>query len=785
MKNLTRYTLLIIILLSFGLRLYRIDAQSLWNDEGTSIVLAGRSLAAITHGAAHDIHPPFYYYILHYWLLLAGTSEFAARSLSAFSGTLLVVLTFILARKIISHHNSIFTKGNNHFLSFLAALLVAISPFHIYYSQEVRTYIFTALLGGLSVYFFTRLLAAIEHSNDKTLIMRRAAPYLLSSIALIYTHYFAATIIFVENAVVALSQIPYIRKNFRRVARVFVTWSISQLIIIAAYVPWLRAAQNLRTWPAISEPQSLFTLSQKLLIVFSLGLSIPPNSNWLAWGFAALLLIGIIIALRHLRFTHCALLITYLFIPILTMYALSLNRPMYNPKFLLLTTPPFYILTAYGAVGIGKFTSSPLSKLISLALIGYCLIASGYSLHNYYYNSIYARDDYRAITEYITATAHPDDAILINAPGQQEVFRYYYRGDLAIYPLPQHRPLQEKITRRTLERIIAKHQRIYAVLWATDESDPQRFIEGWLDDHAYKARDRWYGNVRLAIYAAATAEAQQHALDVTFGERIRLRGYSLSPSTGQLSAGEILQLTLFWQATAPLDERYKIFVHILDQHNHIVGQHDAEPGGGARLTTLWQPSEVVTDNHGVLILPATPPGTHRIKVGLYSLENGTRLPVEDTGKDYVILKPIEIAASHGDDAQEILTALNIQYSQDENFDALTLRGYDQYKLGYDHDRAAPLHAGDILHLTLYWQAVEKPAADPALRLQLHKDKNAITKWDTTITEGQYPPTAWQAGEIVRDQHHLPLPTDLSPGQYHLTLRLDNSAPLKLAPFRIN
>ncbi len=46
-----------LLLLALGLRLYRLDAQSLWNDEGTSVALAGRDLATITRSAALDIHP--------------------------------------------------------------------------------------------------------------------------------------------------------------------------------------------------------------------------------------------------------------------------------------------------------------------------------------------------------------------------------------------------------------------------------------------------------------------------------------------------------------------------------------------------------------------------------------------------------------------------------------------------------------------------------------------------------------------------------------------------------
>jgi len=73
--------LAILLVLAAALRFYRLDAQSLWNDEGTSVALAQRDLATIARHASYDIHPPLYYYLLHGWISVAGTSEAAVRSL--------------------------------------------------------------------------------------------------------------------------------------------------------------------------------------------------------------------------------------------------------------------------------------------------------------------------------------------------------------------------------------------------------------------------------------------------------------------------------------------------------------------------------------------------------------------------------------------------------------------------------------------------------------------------------------------------------------------------------
>ena len=93
--------LLALLLLAVGTRFYGLDLQSLWNDEGTSVALAQRSLSTIAEQAAQDIHPPLYYFLLHGWIKLAGTSEAAVRSLSALLGVLVVLGTWALARTIL------------------------------------------------------------------------------------------------------------------------------------------------------------------------------------------------------------------------------------------------------------------------------------------------------------------------------------------------------------------------------------------------------------------------------------------------------------------------------------------------------------------------------------------------------------------------------------------------------------------------------------------------------------------------------------------------------------
>src|SRR5512137_1002138 len=113
-----RLLLLAILLVAAALRFHRLDAQSFWNDEGNSARIAERPTELILDGAAGDIHPPGYYLLLHYWRALAGESEFSLRALSAFAGVVLVLLSYLLGRRLFSEC-----------VGLGAAFLGALSPF--------------------------------------------------------------------------------------------------------------------------------------------------------------------------------------------------------------------------------------------------------------------------------------------------------------------------------------------------------------------------------------------------------------------------------------------------------------------------------------------------------------------------------------------------------------------------------------------------------------------------------------------------------------------------------
>jgi hypothetical protein len=330
--------------------------------------------------------------------------------------------------------------------------------------------------------------------------------------------------------------------------------------------------------------------------------------------------LGLLVSRRRALVTVVTLLV-----PVLLMFAAGTTQPQFF-KFMVVAVPPFLLLMAQATAGRGRWGKEIRPLLLLLIVI--VLWNNGRSLQNLYTNPAYARADYRGMAARIAAEAHANAGIILNAPNQWEVFTYYHQQGAPVYPLPRGRSRADA-TADELSHIAARHERLYVLFWGEGQQDPQRLVERWLDEHAYKAREEWVGDVRFVTYAVPDKPAteMETAVDLRFGDAITLKGYTLRDDT--VGPGDIVQLALFWQTAAPLAERYKIFLHLVDEDGRLVAQRDGEPGGGLRLTTVWQPGETVVDNHGLLVPAGTPAGDYTLLLGLYPLSDaGTRLPIQ-------------------------------------------------------------------------------------------------------------------------------------------------------------
>ncbi len=603
-----------LLLLAFGLRFHKLGHQSFWNDEGNSARLSERPLDKIIEGTASDVHPPLYYLALHGWRELAGDSEFGLRAFSAFAGFLTTAVVIGWTRPF-----STPAAGWQTARWLTVSLLTAVSPPLIYYSQESRMY---ALLGLLAVTSSSVLLRWLRQQNRWSL----AAAYILLITAGLYTHYFFPAVIIAHNLIVLW----HIAKSDKASTALHfaLRWAGMMVAALILYLPWMPIALQQLGRDGTRGNYGQITAVFRWLI---LGSTSGDGSLATAAlpAYALLLFLGI----KQRNRTHLSLL---LLIPILFIFSIGTTEPQFF-KFLVTAVPPSLLL-----IGLGWEKKRAFLHLFLLLIL---LAATAVSLNNLYNNPAYARADYRSIAAAITADAHPNAGIILDAPNQWEVFTYYYHDDTPVYPLPVETFPTAAGVDISLREILAQHGRLYVIFWGDTVRDPERLVERWLDEHAFKATERWVNDVRLVMYAVPTEAAAgvETAVNAHFGDGILLDGYTITPE--RPLAGDVMQLTLFWRAQVGIETRYKVFIHLLNSDGTIIAQRDSEPVGNLKPTDGWHAGEEVVDNHGLYIPADAAAGTYSIRIGLYEAGGGNgRLPIQFNGEqtDTLLIKTITL-----------------------------------------------------------------------------------------------------------------------------------------------
>jgi len=630
------FLLILILLLGTALRFYHLDAQSFWNDEGNSARLAERPIRLILEGAAGDIHPPGYYLLLHAWRSVTGESEFALRSFSAWCGVLTIAVAAAVGRRVGGWGTA---SG--------AALFIAIHPLSVYYSQEARMYTLLGLASALTLWQAVNLVESqsrpepapnvqhpvTHHASRITFHILSLALCIALGLYTQYTYLFVLAGLNLAFGVTWLAQRP-------GSWRLLFSWIMAHAIGGLLFAPWAPVALRASGWrpPDLDSAEAIRAITRALLA----GATLPADKANYIIPTAAVLLLMALFARARVGFIKWAALGMALLPPVLIV-VLGIYRPAYL-KFLVASIAPLAVFIAL-PLGLKKKRFLPhifytvISAISLLILMG----AQAGSLTHLYADPAYARDDYRGIATRIAAEGRPGDAILLSAPNQWEVFTYYYHGPLPVYPAP-YQPTQAE-AKDWVEGIIARHDRLFVLFWGDTESDPERLIEPYLAQRAYKAGDIWISTIRLATYGTGSLpDVPMTPGAFQMGESIMLTGHTLPDRTYR--GGDIVPLTLCWETITTPKQRYKVFIHLLNASGALVAQTDAEPGGGHNPTTLWQPDRHITDRYGVLLPRDITAGNYTLVVGMYDFA-GERLPIVESGQligDALMLAPLTVAA---------------------------------------------------------------------------------------------------------------------------------------------
>ena len=227
-------TAAVVIALGVSIWLRFSTKSALWLDEALTVNIARAPLRAIPGLLRDDGAPPLYYYLLHFWMAVFGQSNLAVRSLAGVTGVITLPLAWLTGYRVGSHWwtlesaspaERVVRHDRGRTTAWAVTLLMAMSPFDVYYDTEARMYALLILLGTLTVLSVTSLLRRPTAWN--------AAGLAVVTSASLYTHYWALY----STAAVAIAMALCAWKGpYRRAGR----YAVAGLIVGGlTFLPWL------------------------------------------------------------------------------------------------------------------------------------------------------------------------------------------------------------------------------------------------------------------------------------------------------------------------------------------------------------------------------------------------------------------------------------------------------------------------------------------------------------------------------------------------------------------
>jgi hypothetical protein len=228
---------------------------------------------------------------------------------------------------------------------------------------------------------------------------------------------------------------------------------------------------------------------------------------------------------------------------------------------------------------------------------------------------------------------------------------------------------------------------------------------------------------------------------------MRLLGYDLE--TEAVKPGEQVWVTLYWEALAPADRDYTVFVHLLGEHDLLVAQRDTFPGLGLLSTTWLEPGYRWADRYALQVPDtAYAPDVAQVKVGLFDAASEQRLTAS-SGSDNVRFGQVVVQARPGDVPNPISV----------NF------GNRMELMGYNLDRRVA-RPGEEVTLTLYWRGLRQMETNYTVSTQfVDAAQIKVAQKDAWPLDGAAPTAAWEPGSVVKDPLKMTISHDAQPGAY--------------------
>jgi mannosyltransferase len=403
-------------------RLYRLDSQSLWADEGLQyFVASAESFGEVFGRLFRTFHPPLSYLIHHVFLQINDT-DFFLRLPSALFGIASMPLAYVLARRLVSKPAAVLTL-----------VVFSVSPFHTWYSQDGRMYAQLLFLSLLSTYCLLQALG-----KDKSYWW---GAYILAVVAGMYTHIFMGLGVSAQCLWVLLY-------HPRRLSAYCITGVVVTVLCLPLVFQWggfffSSAGKTLAGVEVPFEKRggfSWFALPYTFF-VYSAGFSLGPSVAELheerslqylvqflpiivlvGLVYGVLLLIGVVALRRQIGSKPLPLCLLGLVAPVVGVTILSLmTRFPFNPRYTIVAFPYFCLLLGVALAFVWQKTRW--AGIVALCAV---LGVSTASLANLFLNPYYAKEDVRsAVALWRTLSKHEPLLVCSSAGGVKDAVRYY------------------------------------------------------------------------------------------------------------------------------------------------------------------------------------------------------------------------------------------------------------------------------------------------------------------------------------------------------------------------
>ncbi len=423
-----RFLLILLVLGAFALRVSTLARQSLWRDEVDAIFMALRPLEqTLSMFTAMAQNGPLYFLTLRPWLQIVGSSEFALRFLSAAAGVAAIPLLWQVARRL--------TRGAPAYVAGMAALLLAINPYALWYSQEGKMYAIIMLLALGAVWAWLR---GIEVGGARSWIA-----FVLCVTLAMYYHLLSVLLIplFILWFAIAF---PAARRRWRG-------FGLALVLLTLPYFPLL-----VWQWAMLRAPEQVtgfrFTPLAEMLTTIFLNQArgfMPGDPIWLLTPIFFAGALGLLLGWSELRgaqqpppgnppnpispLRRFAIIATWLIAPILGIWLLSLRQPVFTDRYVAWTLPATLILVALG-VQVVHANLGRAGKPVALLLAG--VICSAWLYADFQQVRTTIKFDLRDAVHYVAEKRSPEALLVLQIPHLEYAYRYY-SGDQGPAPFAE------------------------------------------------------------------------------------------------------------------------------------------------------------------------------------------------------------------------------------------------------------------------------------------------------------------------------------------------------------